>query len=60
MKDVAPGATGAFQKFGRFLEAKAEGKLKPMRLFTLPSYAKNTKLLAQHTTVQTDPFAVMD
>jgi group II intron reverse transcriptase/maturase len=50
----------AFRKFGRFLAAKEEGKLKPMKLFTLPSYAKNTKLLTQHTTVHADPFAVMN
>lgn len=51
---------GAFKKFGRFLEAKGEGKLKPMKLYTLPSFAKNIKLLTQKKTTQVDPFAVMN
>lgn len=53
-----PNRAQAFNKFGRYLTAPGEGKLKPMELFTLDSFKKTTSLLKSYVTNPVDPFTI--
>lgn len=53
-----PNRAQAFIKFGRYLTAPGEGKLKPMELFTLGSFKKTTNLLQSYVTDPVDPFEI--
>ena len=53
-----PNRAQAFAKYGRYLETQKEDKTKSVKLFTLGSFKKNTKLLAKSATKNVDPFEV--
>jgi len=47
-----------FKKFGRYLEAPTTGKIKAQRLYTLPSFKKNIRILKKQVESKIDPFEV--
>lgn len=53
-----PNRAQAFAKFGRYLATSEEGKIKPVELFTLESFKKNTRLLTKRVTGLVNPYEV--